>query len=192
MESREITQYEISILPHRAKAAFAADCVRIAWEGLTRRHWSDPPKYLEGALSDLERFAKDPLASPGASAAIVEGIPSLVAQADSEPGGQYLSALARSIREAVAAISLATDVACIGEIAANHANEAYRWALHATRIARLGAAVLAEREFLAAVKEAYDARLGNVSATLTGDTGHKHSSRPTGAKGPGSSVPRRP
>jgi hypothetical protein len=174
MESREITRDQISILPHRAKAAFAVDCVRIAWDGLTRRHWSDPPKYLEGALSDLERFAKDPLASPGASAAIAEMIPSLVARADSEPGGQCTSALARSICEAVATVSLATDVACDGEIAANHASEAYRWALHATRIAPLGAAVLAEREFLAAAKKAFDARLGNVPATLTGDTGHKH------------------
>ena len=49
-------------------------------------------------------------------------------------------------------------------MAAKHANEAYRWALHATRIAPLGAAVPAEREFLVKARESFD----ELSASVPG------------------------
>ena len=156
MEDNEITQDDISNLPHRAHAAFAAACPRVAWNGLTRRNWGRPPLYLEGAISDVGRLARLPAASPEEKAKLVETVSALVARADSEPGGQCGSALARSIGEALSVILLEPDAAGVQMIGANHANEAYRWALHATRVAPLGAAVPAEREFLGQVRKALD------------------------------------
>ena len=149
-------QIEISNLPHGAQAAFAAACPRIAWDGLKRRHWGHPLLYLEGAMSVVGRFARLPAALPKEKAKFVRTVSDLVARADSEPGGQCGSALARSIREALSVTLLEPDSAGIQELGAKHANEAYRWALHATRIAPLGAAVPAEREFLGQVRKALD------------------------------------
>jgi hypothetical protein len=169
METIEVTQDEISSLPHRAKAAFAITCARIAWDGLTRRQWHRAPAYLEGALVDVELLATPPAASLEEKTLLASNMPGLVARADGEPGGQCASALARSIREVLAVILLDAEAANARLSAADHANEAYRWALHATRIAPLGAGVLAERDFLIEVRKALDALLASASAPLVTD-----------------------
>jgi hypothetical protein len=176
MEDNEVTQDEISNLPHRNHAAFAAACARIAWNGLTRRHWGHPPLYLEGVLADVERLARLPAVSSEEKAKLVETVSALVARADSEPGGQCGSALARSIREALAVTLLEPDAAGTWMMRANHANEAYRWALHATRIARLGAAVPAERAFLGQVRKAIDGLFANLPALPVPSQGQEHRS----------------
>src|SRR5262249_20154412 len=88
----------------------------------------------------------------------------LVARADSELDSQSKPALTRSAREAVELVLLEPDAVNVQMKAARHANEAYRWALHATRTAPLGAAVPAEREFQVKVREVFDALRKNALA----------------------------
>src|SRR5262245_458989 len=162
-----VTQDEISKLPLAAKALFAIACARIARDGFARRQLSNPPEQLESVFLEAERLGRLPSAPSNEKAVLVREISDLVARADLEPASQWKSALARSIRAAVEVLLLQSGAVDVQTMAAKHANEAYRWALHATRTAPLGAAVPAEREFQVRIREVFDALRESVPAQRT-------------------------
>ena len=163
----DVTQDEISKLPLAGKSVFATACTRIAWDGLARRQWPNPPHYLKGALLEVERLGRMTSPSVEEKAKLARVMSGLVARADMELDSQSTSAFVRSAREAVELVLLEQDAVNVQMVAAKHAYEAYRWALHATRTALLGAAAPAEREFQVKVREMFDALREDIPAPRT-------------------------